>query len=116
MRPHIHALNLPALCAAAVLVAACGDSSGPSTPPSALTPVPVDSGYDFSVYVTSPPGDHHRLIVVERGGRIRLCKDGVPQDSAFLNLTTLTSPATGEYGIYSVAFHPQYATNHRLFV
>ena len=116
MRPHIHAFNLLALCAAAVLVAACGDSSGPSTPPSALTLVPVDSGYDFSVYVTAPPGDLHRLIVVERGGRIRLIKDGVPQDSAFLNLTTLTSPATGEYGIYSVAFHPQYASNHRLFV
>jgi glucose/arabinose dehydrogenase len=54
--------------------------------------------------------------VVERGGRIRLIKDGVRQDSAFLNLTALTDPGTGEYGVYSLAFHPQYATNGRLFI
>ena len=58
-------------CAAALLVAACGDASGPGTPPTALMLVPVDSGYDFSVYLTAPPADPHRLLVVERGGRIR---------------------------------------------
>lgn len=55
-------------------------------------------------------------MVVERGGRILLRKNGVRQDSAFLNLTSLTGPSTGEYGVYSLAFHPDYATNRRLFV
>jgi glucose/arabinose dehydrogenase len=96
--------------------AGCGDSTSPRSPVSALALVPVDSGFDFSVYVTSPPGDRSRLLVVERGGRVLLRKNGVRQDSAFLNLTGLTDPSSGEYGVYSIAFHPDYAVNHRLFV
>jgi glucose/arabinose dehydrogenase len=106
--------TIPALAILAV-VAACGDSAGPA-PADGLGLVPVDSGYDFSLFVTAPPGDRSRLLVVERGGRIRLRKNGVRLDSAFLNLTNLTSPATGEYGVYGLAFHPDYATNRRLFV
>lgn len=109
----IRRLFLPVL----VLMIACGDStSPPSNPSNALTLMPVDSGFDFSLYVTAPPGDASRLVVVERGGRIVLRKNGVRQDSAFLNLTALTNPSTGEYGVYSLAFHPQYASNRRLFV
>ena len=103
------------LCLGTLALGCSDDSSGPAGP-LALTLAPVDSGFDFSVFVTSPPSDPSRLIVVERGGRILLRKNGVRQDSAFLNLTNRTSPATGEYGVYSIAFHPDYATNRRLFV
>ena len=100
------------------LALACSDdNTGPNRddlPPLMLAP--VDSGFDFSIFVTSPPLDSHRLMIVERGGRILLRKNGIRLDSAFLNLTSLTSPATGEYGVYSLAFHPDYATNRRLFV
>lgn len=112
--PRAHAL--PVLLVLAGVVAGCGDSTAPVPPIPALTLEPVDSGFDFSVFVTAPPGDRSRLMIVERGGRIALRKNGVRQDSAFLNLESLTSPATGEYGVYSIAFHPQYATNRRLFV
>jgi len=98
-----------------LILLACTDSNAPR-PPSGLTLVPVDSGFDFSLYVTAPPGDASRLIIVERGGRILLRKDGIRQDSAFLNMTGLTNPSTGEYGVYSLAFHPQYQTNRRFFV
>ncbi|MEO8200965.1 MAG: PQQ-dependent sugar dehydrogenase [Gemmatimonadota bacterium] len=108
------ALSLLAL--SVIAASACSsDSSGPPGPLT-LTMAPVDSGFDFSVFVTAPPGDTSRLLVVERGGRILLRKNGVRQDSAFLNLTSRTSPATGEYGVYSIAFHPQFATNRRFFV
>jgi glucose/arabinose dehydrogenase len=93
----------------------CGDSTAPGSGVTGVALVPVDSGFDFSVFVTAPPGDQSRLLVVERGGRILLRKNGVRQDSAFLNLTGLTNPSTGEYGVYSIAFHPQYRTNRRLF-
>jgi glucose/arabinose dehydrogenase len=97
------------------LALACSDGGqGPRSIDLRL--VPVDSGYDFSIYVTAPPGDPSRLAIVERDGRILLRKDGARLDSAFLNLTALTSPATGEYGVYSLAFHPDYAINHRVFV
>ena len=101
----------------ALLSIGCGDSSGPGgggTP--ALQLMPVDSGFDFSVHVAAPPGDPNRLFIVERTGRIVLRKNGVRQDSAFLNLTALTDPSSGEYGVFSVAFHPQYSTNRRFFV
>lgn len=107
--------RLSALSLVAALTA-CSDSSGPGGGAEALTLVPVDSGYDFAVFVTAPPGDPSRLVVVERSGRILLRKNGTRQDSAFLNLTALTSPATGEYGVYSLAFHPGYAQNRRLYV
>jgi glucose/arabinose dehydrogenase len=107
---------VPLLPLALAVLAACGDSGGPRQVPEGLTLVPVDSGYDFSLFVTAPPGDPSRLLVVERAGRILLRKNGVRQDSAFLNLTALTGPATGEYGVYGLAFHPGYAVNRRLYV
>jgi glucose/arabinose dehydrogenase len=103
-----------------VLLAAlsgCSDSTTAPPPPpipTALQLVPVDSGFDFSIFLAAPPGDTTRLLVVERGGRILLRKHGVRQDSAFLNLTGLTGLGH-EYGVYSIAFHPQYAANRRLF-
>jgi hypothetical protein len=98
-----------------VALAGCGDSTSPGSGVSGLALIPVDSGFDFSLFVTAPPGDRSRLLVVERGGRILLRKNGVRQDSAFLNLSALTSPSTGEFGLYSIAFHPAYETNRRLF-
>jgi glucose/arabinose dehydrogenase len=100
-----------------MLVALAGcDSAGPGSPaPTGLRLAPVDSGFDFSLFLSAPPGDTDRVFVVERGGRILLRKHGVRQDSAFLNLTALTGGGH-EYGVYSLAFHPDYAVNRRLFV
>ena len=101
------------------VVAACGDSSSePSEPPAPLALAPVDSGLDFPVLVAAPPGDPSRLLIVERGGRILLRKNGVRLDSAFVNLTSLTNPPgiDLEYGVLGLAFHPDYSSNRRLFV
>ena len=108
------------LCAVpCALALACSDGgSGPATPPADLALAPVDSGYDFPILVAAPPGDTSRLLILERGGRILLRKHGVRLDSAYVNLTGLTGiPGVArEYGVLGLAFHPQYATNHRLFV
>jgi hypothetical protein len=116
-------MRFPSLTSLAVmslglLALACSDDSQGPNPngPLALTLVPVDSGLDFSIFVTAPPTDPDRLLIVERGGRILLRKNDIRLDSAFINLTSHTSPATGEYGVYSIAFHPDYATNRRFFV
>lgn len=108
--------SAPAILGLALLALACADGGTAPGSTLALTLAPVDSGFDFSVFVAAPPGDPDRLVIVERGGRILLRKNGVRQDSAFLNLTSHTSPATGEYGVYSLAFHPDYTTNRRIFV
>jgi glucose/arabinose dehydrogenase len=98
-----------------VALTACSDSSSSPSEPISSFLAAVDSGYDFSVYLTAPPGDTHRTMVVERGGKIWLLKDGIRQANAFLDLTSLTGQGH-EYGVYTIAFHPQYAQNRRLFV
>ncbi len=82
---------------------------------SGLALEPVDSGLDFSVFVTAPPGDRTRVMIVQRDGRVLLRKNGVRQDSAFINLSALTDPPAGSTGsIASPSIHSMRPT-HRLF-
>ncbi|HUQ98732.1 MAG TPA: PQQ-dependent sugar dehydrogenase, partial [Gemmatimonadaceae bacterium] len=61
------------------------------------------------------PLDDGRIFVVEQAGRIRLVKNGVLQTTPFLDISTRVL-CCGERGLLSVAFHPQYATNHFFYV
>lgn len=103
--------------ALALALGCAEDTSGPATPPADLTLAAIDSGYDFPIQVMAPPGDATRLLILERRGRLVLRKNGVRLDSAYVNLTALTGEpgVAREYGVLGVAFHPQYATNRRLF-
>src|SRR4051794_22214220 len=67
------------------------------------------------VYVTAPPGDPHRVFVVEQAGRIIEVRDGVKQSQAFLDITSSVKPG-GEQGLLSMAFAPDYATSGRYYV
>src|SRR5690349_9759938 len=79
-------------------MAACdaAGSGGPSTePPPPDGPVPVAlqevaAGLAFPVYLTAPPGDS-RLFIVEKGGAIRIVKDGALLPAPFLDLSTRVS-------------------------
>ena len=104
-----------------VSLAAChSDSTGPgdggSLPPGLtlkLDPF-ISTGLSAPVFLTQPLNDG-RIFVVEQGGRIRLIKNGVLQTTPFLNITSRVLSG-GERGLLSVAFHPQYATNHFFYV
>jgi glucose/arabinose dehydrogenase len=103
---------------AALAVAAChSDSSGPidagPPPPLALAPF-VSAGLSAPVFMTQPLDDG-RIFVVEQGGRIRVVKNGALQTTPFLDITSRVLSG-GERGLLSVAFHPQYATNHFFYV
>src|SRR5690349_23373040 len=75
--------------------AACdaGGSGGPSNePPPPDGPVPVAlqevaAGLSVPLYLTAPPGDS-RLFIVEKGGAIRVVKDGALLPTPFLDLST----------------------------
>src|SRR5919204_1829330 len=81
--------------------------------PLAAQSVPVPSGqflfldpvgaFDYPTYAVSPPGDTHRLMVVQQGGLIRLVRDNVIQTAPFLNATSWISSG-GERGLFSMAF------------
>jgi glucose/arabinose dehydrogenase len=66
------------------------------------------------VFLTQPLDDG-RIFVVEQGGRIRVILNGVLQSTPFLDITNRVLSG-GERGLLSVAFHPQYATNHFFYV
>lgn len=74
----------------------------------------VDGDFDAPVYVTAPPGDTRRLLVVEQTGRVQLVLDGAEQGTPFLDLSRLVSSG-GERGLLSVAFDPDYASSGLLY-
>ncbi len=76
--------------------------------------VRVASGLNQPVALTSPEGDA-RLFVVERVGRIRVIRNGVLRSTPFLDIHTQVN-TSGEGGMFSVAFKPNYATSGLFFV
>jgi glucose/arabinose dehydrogenase len=54
-----------------------------------------------------------RLFVCEQGGRLRVIKDGVLLPTPFV---TLSVNSSGERGLLGVAFDPEFATNHYVYV
>lgn len=98
---------LLALCGLGVL----GCDEGP------LTVELAASGFDLPVFVTAPPGDPSRLVVLEQNsGRVWLIKDGEVLAEPFLDLGSKVRADSFERGLFSLAFHPDYSTNGRLFV
>lgn len=102
-------------------IAGCHDSGivspgGTTIPPGlALRLDPfISSGLTSPVFLTQPLNDE-RIFVVEQSGRIRIVKGGILQTAPFLDIT-LRVLSGGERGLLSVAFHPQYATNHFFYV
>src|SRR5918995_2974770 len=67
------------------------------------------------VYVTAPPGDRSRVMVVEQEGRIRVIRDGKVLDAPFLDIRGLVTGG-GEQGLLSLAFAPDYAESGRFYV
>jgi glucose/arabinose dehydrogenase len=68
--------------------------------------------FNDPIYITSPPGDP-RLFVVDRPGYIEVVHDGVT--SQFLDIHGLTTES-GEHGLLSMAFDPNYAKNGLFYV
>jgi glucose/arabinose dehydrogenase len=87
-------------------------------PASAWAGVKATPVGDFSAptYMTAPPGDTHRLFVVQQGGQISLIKDGVKQPTPFLDISTKVHYDGGEQGLLSMAFPPDYATTRTFYV
>jgi glucose/arabinose dehydrogenase len=97
-------------------IAACSsDVTAPTDSVPQLEVTLVTDGLQSPVWVGSPARDP-RLFVAERGGRIRVVRDGRLLDRAFLDLSAEVSTAGSERGLLGVAFHPRFATNRQVFV
>lgn len=112
VRRGIRGLVAAAIAGAALIGATpspAGLSLAPAYTDSVTNPV---SG---PIFVTAPPGDSSRLFVVERDGQIRVAVDGVMRDADFLDISSRVS-TTGEAGLLSMAFAPDYATSRKFYV
>ncbi len=101
---------------ATIVLSACnsGSKSSPAAPAGAELQT-VATGLKFPLYLTAPPGDAARLFVVEKGGAIRLIKNGALVPAPFLDLAGQVSTG-GEQGLLGMAFDPDYAVNGRFYV
>lgn len=86
----------------------------------ALTTVQVASGLTRPVFVTAPPGDAHRIFIVEQRsgnvGRVRIVNldTGVLYATPFLSVSGVSTGS--EQGLLGLAFHPAYAENGYFYV
>src|SRR3954454_1408842 len=102
------------------MLAACAGLAAAAPAQAALSfrPAYTDSvanPVNTPIFVTAPPGDSSRLLVVERGGRIRIAVNGVIQDTPFLDISSRVQTA-GEGGLLSMAVAPDYATSGKFYV
>ena len=97
-----------ALAAVVLLLAApAGAAAAPAL-------VAVDT-FASPVHVNGPDGDAARLFVVEKEGTVQLVVNGQKQATPFLDVTGITD-ATGERGLLSIAFAPDYAASGLFYV
>ena len=75
---------------------------------------PVATGLAAPDYGFSPPGDTHRLFIVEQNGLLRVIQDGVLLATPALDIQSRVAPplipanANDERGLLGLAFHPGY--------
>jgi glucose/arabinose dehydrogenase len=105
---------------AGVVLTACGSGGGPTSGVAgarktmAFSFAPVVGGFDSPVYVTAAPDDPDTLYVVEQAGTIRIVRDGKIAGT-FLDIRSFVKSG-GEQGLLSMAFSPQYTSDHLFYV
>jgi glucose/arabinose dehydrogenase len=80
----------------------------------ALEPIAV--GLASPIQATHAGDGGGRLFVVEKAGTVRVVADGRVAAEPFLDLRDRVGSRGSEQGLLGLAFHPQFATNGRLFV
>ena len=73
------------------------------------------SGLSKPVFVTSARDGTGRMFIVEQTGRIKIYVNGHVLATPFLNLAGKVSTGS-EQGLLGLAFHPNFRTNHKLYV
>jgi glucose/arabinose dehydrogenase len=98
---------------ATMLTRALGLTSMKPPPRPALDWQTVVSGLNAPIQVLNPPGET-RLLIAEQGGLVRVFDNGALLPQPFLDLTD-TVFFSVERGLLSIALHPDYPTDRRLF-
>lgn len=76
----------------------------------------VANGFTLPTALAVPPSDYERMFVVEKGGKIRIIKNGAVLATPFLDITSIVNSTTLEWGLLNMCFDPGYATNGFFYV
>jgi glucose/arabinose dehydrogenase len=113
---------LIATAAAALVLSGCGDELDDIEPPAPATEQGaahhfdverIASGLNRPVWVGAAPGDPDALWVLEQPGRVVRIAGGRRTTLLDISNQVLTG---AEQGLLGIAFHPDFATNRRLFL
>ncbi|MBI5740444.1 MAG: PQQ-dependent sugar dehydrogenase [Nitrospirae bacterium] len=115
---------------AAISYAGCSGGNGGGNAPAAARPFPqaagdtfpqisialFASGFSRPVHVTHAGDGSGRVFVVEKAGRIRIVRNGIVQQTPFLDISSRVLSAGGEQGLLSAAFPPGYSGKGYFYV
>jgi glucose/arabinose dehydrogenase len=104
------AAALLAACAAAVPLAAATNER------SELRFRVFATGVRGAWWIGAPQSEPNRLYVATKGGVVRVIVNGQLRGESFLDIRDLVQSSGPEQGLFSMAFHPRYARNHRFYV
>jgi len=76
----------------------------------------VDASLTNPIFVTHAGEGTERLFIVEQPGAIKVLQPGSTTPTLFLRIPGTRVLSGGERGLLGLAFHPNFATNRRLFV
>jgi len=76
----------------------------------------VAIGAKLPTYLTGAKDGSGRMFVVEKPGLIRIIEDGKVISEPFLDIISRVNSRGFEQGLFSVAFHPEFSKNGRLYV
>ena len=76
----------------------------------------VATGLHIPVQVAHAGDSSGRLFVVEKPGHIRTIRNGVVEESPFLNISDRVSSGTLEQGLFDIAFPPSFPDRHKFYV
>src|SRR5206468_9374324 len=76
---------------------------------------PIANGLDSPLGISSTPSEPNRLYIVEQPGLVRVLDGGKLLEQPFLDIRDQVVSG-GEQGLLSLAFDPDYATNHLFYV
>lgn len=79
------------------------------------TAVLIADDLDVPLFVTHAPNDFNRIFIVEKGGTIRILKNGTLLPTPFLDISSVTTTRS-ESGLLGLAFHPNYEQNGFFYV
>jgi glucose/arabinose dehydrogenase len=90
------------------------DGGGQAT---TMTATRIGSGLAHALFTATPPNDPSHLFVVQQSGQIRVIDQAAGQvlPKPFLDVSGQISTAD-EQGLSGLAFHPNYATNGKVYV